>query len=143
MRSPAVRPATPADAPAIAAIARRPFAAGWSADAYAAEAAMPDALFLALDDGRVRGYAVLRPVDGEVQLLDFAVDEDGAGLGAALWDGAVEAARRRGARKLTLEVAENNARALAFYARRGAARAGRRPAFYADGAAALLLDVAL
>lgn len=123
--------------------ARRPFAARWSRDAYAAEAERADSLFLVADDGAVRGYAVARVLEREVQLLDLAAAEDGRGVGRALWDALTAAARGRGAATLTLEVSSGNARALRFYERAGAAVVGRRTKFYNDGSDAVLMDLPL
>ncbi|NNN06023.1 MAG: GNAT family N-acetyltransferase [Elusimicrobia bacterium] len=143
MKSLVLRPAAAADAEAVAALARREFAAGWSCEAYAAESGRADALFLVAEDGGVRGYALARAQDAEARLLDFAAAEDGRGIGRALWAALADAARRAGARTLTLEVSERNGRARAFYARAGARVVGRRPKFYNDGADALLMDVPL
>ncbi|MBI4371985.1 MAG: GNAT family N-acetyltransferase [Elusimicrobia bacterium] len=137
------RSARPEDAPAVAKIARRPFAAGWSAAQYAEEARRPESVFLVWDDGGVRGYAVARLFEGEVRLLDLAAAEDGRGIGRGLWMALVAAAAARGARRLTLEVSERNVRARKFYRRLGAHEAGRRPDFYPDGSAAILLDAVL
>src|SRR5579885_647029 len=134
MRSPLVRPARPFDMDAVAELAaKRPFAARWSRDAYAADAERTDSIFLVADDGAVRGYAVARVFENEVQLLDLAADRDGQGVGRGLWDALVRAARGRGAQKLTLEVSSANARALRFYERAGAVVVGRRSKFYNDG----------
>lgn len=143
MRSLAVRPATPADAEQVEAISRRPFAAGWSREAYAAEAGRSQSIFLVARDGATRGYALARLADDEAQLLDLAVAEDGRGVGRALWAALCSAASARGAARLTLEVSERNARALFFYERAGARPVGRRPGFYRDGSAAVLLDAIL
>ena len=143
MKSLAVRRAAAEDGQAVAALARRPFAAGWSADAYAAETRREDAVFLVAVDKNVCGYALARVQDAEARLLDFASAQDGRGVGRELWAALADAARSRGARVLTFEVSERNARARAFYARAGARVVGRRPKFYNDGADALLLDVPL
>jgi ribosomal protein S18 acetylase RimI-like enzyme len=142
-KSPLVRPARGFDVEEIAAIARRPFAARWTREAYAAEAERTDSLFLVADDGKVLGYAVARVFDGEVQLLDLAAAEDGTGTGRALWDAVAAAARTRGAAKLTLEVSAANARAITFYKRAGAVVVGRRAKFYNDGSDAILMDFPL
>lgn len=142
-RSPVVRPARGFDVDEIAAVARRPFAARWSRDAYAAEAERVDSVFLVADDGKVRGYALARLFDGEAQLLDIAVDEDGKGVGRSLLAAVIVAARGRGAQKLTLEVSDANSRARLFYARAGAKVVGRRAKFYNDGSDALLMDLRL
>jgi ribosomal-protein-alanine N-acetyltransferase len=125
----------------VAALARRPFAAAWSREAYAAETRRADALFLVADDGAVRGYALARLTAGEAQLLDFAAAEDGRGTGRALWAALLSAARARAARTLTLEVSERNARARAFYEKAGARVVGRRAKFYNGDTDALLMDV--
>ncbi len=138
-----VRPARELDAAAVEALSRRPFAAAWSMEAYAAETARPDALFLVADDGRARGYALARLSGERAELLDFAVEADGRGIGRALWTALTAGALRRGARVLSFEVSERNARARAFYARAGARVVGRRSKFYNDGSDALLMDVAL
>jgi len=143
MKSPAVRPAAPSDADAVLAISRREFAAAWNRTAYAAEAARAETVFLVADDGAVRGYALARLEQGEARLLDFAVAEDGRGLGRALWAALAGAARAAGAHALTFEVSERNSRARAFYDRAGARVVGRRAKFYNDGSDAILMDFPL
>ena len=142
-KSPLVRPARPFDVGEVAEIAKRPGAARWSREAYAAEAERTDSIFLVVDDGTVAGYAVARLFEDEAQLLDFAAAEDGGGAGRALWAALVAAARARGATKLTLEVSSANSRALLFYKRAGAHVVGRRPKFYNDGSDAVLMDLIL
>jgi len=139
-----VRRAGPADLSVVASLAKaRLFTAKWSADALAEELRRDDSLFLLAESREVLGYALARIQDGEVRLLDLAAASDGAGLGTALWDALLEAARQRGAAKLTLEVSADNARAAAFYAKRGAKVVGRRPKFYYDGSDAVLMDLEL
>ena len=140
MKSPVLRPARDFDTAEIAQVAARPFTARWSREAYAAELARSDSIFLVADDGVVIGYAVARVVEGEVQLLDLAAAEDGKGTGRALWAALAAAARARGAKKLTLEVSAGNTRAIFFYRRAGAAVVGRRAKFYNDGSDAVLMD---
>ncbi len=142
-KTPLVRPCRPYDAGEVAEIAKRPHAAAWSRESYAAELERADSLFLVADDGAVIGYAVARLVDGEAQLLDIAAAADGSGIGRALWTALATAARTRGAAKLTLEVSAANSRALLFYKRAGAHVVGRRPKFYNDGSDAILMDFIL
>ncbi|MBI3289682.1 MAG: GNAT family N-acetyltransferase [Elusimicrobia bacterium] len=144
MSGPAVRPARPEDAAAIAAIAAvRRFAAAWSKAALEAEPSRPDAICLVVADAEVRGYALARVVYDECRLLDLAAREDAKGWGRALLQALVAAASRRGCRRLTWEVSAANTRALSFYARAGAAVVGRRPKFYNDGSDAVLMDLTL
>ena len=126
MKSPHVRPARGFDLQEVAEIAKRPFAARWSREAYTEEAERTDSIFLVADDGAILGYAVARVFDDEVQLLDLAAAVDGQGVGRALWAALSAAARMRGAARLTLEVSSANSRALLFYKRAGALVVGRR-----------------
>ncbi|WP_332640221.1 GNAT family N-acetyltransferase [Brevundimonas sp.] len=95
------------------------------------------------------GFILMRTAADEAEILTLAV-RPGArrrGLGAELVArGAAEAAAR-GATRLFLEVADDNAAARALYARAGFAEAGRRPRYYArpDGSRrdALLLALNL
>lgn len=138
-----VRPARSFDLTEVERLARRPFAARWSRDAYAEEAERTDSIFLVADDGATRGYLVARLFEDEVQLLDLAVETDGQGVGRALWDGLLSLAKTRGAKKLTLELSNLNSRALLFYKRAGAAVVGTRPKFYNDGSDAILMDLSI
>ena len=51
----------------------------------------------------------------------------------ALLDALVAEGRRRGAHELLLDVREDNAPALAFYARHGFEQLGKRRGYYANG----------
>jgi len=95
------------------------------------------------------GFILMRTVADEAEILTLAVRPEARrrGLGAELVArGAAEAAAR-GARRLFLEVADDNDAARALYARAGFAEAGRRPRYYAraDGSRrdALLLALNL
>lgn len=79
------------------------------------------------------GFILMRAVADEAEILTLAVCPQARrrGLGGRLvGEGAVEAAAR-GAVRLFLEVAADNAPARALYARAGFAEAGRRPGYYA------------
>ena len=142
-KNPFVRKAESFDAGEIAEIAKRPRAARWSREAYAAEIERPGSILLVADDGTVRGYAVARMFADEAQLLDLAAAVEGNGTGRALWAALAATARERGAAKLTLEVSSANSRALLFYKRAGAHVVGRRAKFYNDGSDAILMDFIL
>lgn len=146
MRRTAVRPAAPGDLSAAAALAASRSAARWTPAALAGELGREDAVFLiatSAGDSPVCGYAVARFFDEELRLLDIVSAADGQGAGRALWEALAAEGRRRGAKRLTLEVSELNSRARRFYAAAGAAEVGRRPSFYPDGSAAVLMDAAL
>jgi len=79
------------------------------------------------------GFILLRTVADEAEILTLAV-RPGArrrGLGARLVRDGVAGAAARGATRLFLEVADDNAAALTLYARAGFSEAGRRPGYYA------------
>jgi ribosomal-protein-alanine N-acetyltransferase len=62
------------------------------------------------------------------------------GVASALLEAARAHAASEGAGRLLLEVREDNAPALGFYARHGFTELGRRPGYYRDGTTALVLS---
>mgnify|MGYP006276036153 CR=1 FL=1 len=106
-------------------------------------------VFLCPAPGGASGFALGRAVAGEAEILTLAVAPHARrnGVGRALVAGFEAAARERGAERAFLEVAADNAGALALYAGAGYVEQGRRPGYYAgpDGApvAALILGRAL
>ena len=85
----------------------------------------------------------------EAELLTIALSPAarGHGHGRMLLDGHLAALAREGVRVVHLEVADDNAAALALYRHRGFREVGRRPSYYPkpDGgrAAALAMSAAL
>jgi ribosomal-protein-alanine N-acetyltransferase len=140
-----VRPATADDVEAIAASE----AANLGVDAWSAglveegvSGLLPTVAYLvAEEDGRLVGHAVTSVVGdvAELQRIAVAGDERRRGVAGALLDEVVASATRAGARRLLLEVREDNAGALAFYAARGLVEVDRRPRYYRDGATAVVL----
>src|SRR5688500_6087061 len=108
MSVPAVRPANARDLDAVAAIGRRPFAAGWSREALTEELGRTDSIFLVAAEGAPRGYALARAAGGECLLLDLAAEADGEGLGRALLAALVLAARARGCAKVSFVASAAN-----------------------------------
>lgn len=100
---------------------------------YAESAAEPDEFWhrrivdpgfvqLLASDGRDLGMAVVGPGrDGQGGLYGVWVDPSarGLGVGDALMRAAIEVARKAGYERIYLEVANNNAAAIALYARFG------------------------
>ena len=78
------------------------------------------------------GFALGRAAADEAELLTLAVDPAArrSGIGRALLAGFEREARARGATSVFLEVAEDNAPALALYHAAGWEEAGRRPGYY-------------
>lgn len=88
----------------------------------------------------VSGFALLRFVANECELLTIAVapEHRGAGVGTLLLQAALRQARKQDARTLFLEVAEDNHIARRLYRSHGLRSVGRRPAYYrrTDGTSA-------
>lgn len=79
-----------------------------------------------------KGFGVIRVTVEEAELLTLAVAprDQGQGLGRVLLKGLMATARDAGATSMFLEVAADNAPALALYGKLGFAEAGRRPKYY-------------
>lgn len=105
------------------------FPAPWDGAAFAVLLDQ-DGVFALEDPG---GFILLRAVADEAEILTLAVRPAARrrGLGARLVREGGTAAAARGATRLFLEVAEDNAAALALYTKAGFAEAGRRPGYYA------------
>lgn len=133
-----LRPATPADLSAIAAIHLANWRAGHAglmpdgflgaplaaemARKWAALPAAPDRVVILEIGGAVAGFALLRPADPRGPLVDslhVAACHRGAGLGRVLLAEAARQMRAEGHGALWLEVLEGNAAARRFYARLG------------------------
>ncbi|MCR8725973.1 ribosomal protein S18-alanine N-acetyltransferase [Frigidibacter sp. ROC022] len=79
-----------------------------------------------------QGFALARVVADEAELLTLAVAPEARrkGLGRRLLDGCLATARQRRAEVMLLEVAADNAAAIALYHDAGFAEIARRPAYY-------------
>jgi ribosomal-protein-alanine N-acetyltransferase len=101
----------------------------WSAAEYAALLAAPGALLT----GKGRSFALGRVAADEAEVLMLVTVPAARRLGLARGNlaGLLAEARARGAATAFLEVAEDNAAALALYRAAGFVPAGRRPAYYA------------
>jgi [ribosomal protein S18]-alanine N-acetyltransferase len=131
----------------IHAIASVSFDAPWSPGAFEEEFRTGEAaIWIACDaGGAVHGYIVVRRILDEAHILSLATAPETrrTGVATALLTHAIGVERASGARIAHLEVRENNAEALAFYARHGFRDMGRRRRYYPDGSDAILLATAL
>lgn len=104
------------------------FSAPWDAPAF--EALLDQTGVFVIEEPE--GFILLRAVADEAEVLTLAVRPSARrrGLGSRLVSEGAIAAASRGATRLFLEVADDNAAALALYARAGFVEAGRRPDYY-------------
>lgn len=100
----------------------------WSAAELAATLQNP----LCFQASVAQGFLIGRVVADEAELLTLAVDPGARrqGIGGALVAEFLATARRLGAARAFLEVAEDNRPALTLYHRAGFANAGLRRAYY-------------
>lgn len=121
----------------------------WTEAAFATLLALPGRLALVAAEAEAPlGFVLLGLAADEAEILTLAVlpASRRRGAGAALVAAAAREAAARGATRLFLEVAEDNAPARALYARAGFVPVGRRKGYYArEGGAvdALVLVLAL
>jgi ribosomal-protein-alanine N-acetyltransferase len=122
------------DASALAALHARSFAKPWSASEFTDLLAQGE-VFGMMD---VEGFILIRIAGGEAEVLTLAVTPERRrqGLGRSLLTAAQTLARSRGIEALFLEVAADNAAAVALYKGAGFEQVGRRRGYYAgpDGA---------
>jgi len=157
VRGPIVlRAARPEDLDAVVAIERLSFSDPWRREAFAVALERAEVFFCvavgdagvadaaaagvtnvtpgasAAADGAVLGYVLAWFVVGEGEVANIAVRPEcrGRGVGAALLDATLDAARRRRTTAVFLEVRESNASAQSLYASRGFRQVGRRRGYY-------------
>ncbi|WP_323792359.1 ribosomal protein S18-alanine N-acetyltransferase [Nocardioides sp.] len=144
-----VRAAAPADAAAIADLevenlGRDAWSAGLVEQGVSGE--LPTVQYVVAEvDGSVVGYAAASIVADIAELQRIAVTpaHRRTGLAAALLAAVVAAAKQQGADRMLLEVREDNAGALAFYAEQSFVEIDRRRRYYRDGATAIVLRLPL
>lgn len=109
----------------------------WSAAEFEGLLSAPGCVLLTAAGGFLLG----RIAGGEAELLTLAVAPDArrAGQGHALVGLFLEQCEAQGAEAAFLEVASDNAPALALYHRTGWEAVGRRPRYYAPGIDAVVM----
>lgn len=122
-----------ADAMPVMASAFDPaFGEAWTASQMAGVLAMPGTwLTLARVDAATLGFALVRSVLDECELLLLAVDPAwrGRGVGSSLLAHSLTMARSRGMLSMNLEVRASN-KAIALYEKSGFEYVHRRPGYY-------------
>jgi ribosomal-protein-alanine N-acetyltransferase len=116
----------------LAALHASAFDRPWSASELSAMLANANTFALVATDEAPLGFAMAWVVADEAELLTVAVAKDARrqGVGRSLLAAVMDAARARGARRLHLEVAEDNTPALALYRGLGFEQTATRRGYY-------------
>lgn len=136
-----LRPATPADIPAMRALdLASPFGARWTDAHYqnffAARDSQKHLVLIAEVQGDVIAYLAASGVGEDWELENVVVSalNQRRGIGRALMEELLERCRRDGVKRLRLEVREGNAPARVLYTHLGFAEEARRRNYYSDPA---------
>ena len=144
MTSPAIRPATPSDVPAVVGLEARLFGVdAWTEASVRSELAGPGRqVVVAEASGAVIGYAVTMLAGDLADLQRIAVHpaHQRSGVAGLLLDRVAADVRADGADRMLLEVSAANAPAIAFYETHGFTRIDVRRRYYRDGTDALVLS---
>jgi ribosomal-protein-alanine acetyltransferase len=139
-----LRRAERTDVAAVAALERGVFGSeAWSEPAVDAELlGEARAALLAVADDQVVGYVALLVAADTADLTRIAVAPHlrRRGVAGALLAAAMRCAVQQGGTRMVLEVAEDNAAAIAFYEQAGFGVVARRRRYYRNGAAALVME---
>ena len=127
-----IRRPLPSEAGVLAALHADAFDHPWDAASIGDLLTSPGVIAFADE----HGFILIRVAVDEAEILTLAVSPSARrqGLGRRLVASAVETAAAEGAESLFLEVAADNAAALALYRSAGFAPAGRRVGYYARAA---------
>jgi [ribosomal protein S18]-alanine N-acetyltransferase len=134
-----LRPATEDDLLQVVEIEKRLHKAPWGMEELKAELAKPYCQFLVMTDdetdSKVMGYIVFWLMFDECNILNVVVDLPyrGMGLAKTMIRQAVNAALRKGIRKVLLEVRKSNQPAIQLYQNMKFTIIHVRKSFYSDG----------
>lgn len=132
-----IRPVTPADLEALAAVHAASFSPSWTAAELAWMLESPGLGLVADEPSHAAGFVLARAIGDEAEILTLAVRPGSRrrGVAAILLEALIVLLRERAVATLFLEVAADNSAALRLYARAGFAESGRRRDYYARAAA--------
>jgi ribosomal-protein-alanine N-acetyltransferase len=143
-----IEPAQQRDADAVASLHAKSFYRGWprqDIESYLSDSDTPT--LVACDKAhKVAGFAMLRLLGDDAELMTIAVDQKyrGKGVGAALLKACFEDLRMTASRRMILEVAADNPAAIRLYEKLGFSKLSERHGYYArpDGRPATALVMA-
>lgn len=138
-----IRACRVADAAAVGAIAQDASGlANWTEENYRDSLSWLGIVALVCEEGEgVTGFVFGRQTVDQGEIFNLAVRAAARsrGEGGALLKAAMEEFRARGVSRVFLDVRESNETAIAFYAKQGFSKTGRRPGYYRDPAEAAVL----
>lgn len=130
-----LRPMLQLDIPTVLEIERKTYTQPWSEQIFRDELRQPGRTYVVAEEGgEIIGYGgvLLLGDDAHITTVAVAGEQQGKRLGTRIMLLLVEAALRRNARHLTLEVRFSNSRAQSLYTRFGMAPVGVRKNYYID-----------
>ncbi|MBI4743264.1 MAG: ribosomal protein S18-alanine N-acetyltransferase [Actinobacteria bacterium] len=120
----------------VYAIERSVFSQPWTIGMFVSELRRKDLgiYFVAKTGKKVIGYGGLITIGDEGHIMNLAVDNkfQNQGVGSLLLLNLINAAVKKGAKRLTLEVRKSNSKAQAFYRKFGFSETGIRKEYYHD-----------
>jgi ribosomal-protein-alanine N-acetyltransferase len=121
-----------ADIQAVAAAEQRIYPFPWTTGNFADSLTAGHGAWLALEQGRLTGYAIMMLVLDEAHLLNLSVlpELQGRGRGTALLIRLFDLARAQAATRMLLEVRPGNVSGQGLYRRQGFVEVGRRRGYY-------------
>ncbi len=129
-----IEPGQPRDADAVATLHAQGFYRGWPREdiaSYLMDSETPT-LVVADKKRKVLGFAMLRLLGDDAELMTIAVDQKmrGKGLGKALLEACFADLMTSSAKRMILEVAADNPAAIHLYNKLGFKQIGERPNYY-------------
>lgn len=140
-----IEPAQSRDADAVATLHARSFYRGWPRQDIESYLIDPDTPTLVACDAKrnIAGFAMLRILGDDVELMTIAVDRkfQGKGVGEALLRACFEDLMMTPSKRMVLEVAADNPAAIRLYTKLGFKQISERKGYYArpDGQPATAL----
>lgn len=132
------------DVPWLFAIEKsQPRCAQWGMSGWRTEIEVPQScIYCAVMPDKGVGFIALRMVLDECEIVNVGVlpDCQRQGVGTALLARALAWVRQRGAKHVTLEVAQSNLPAISLYRKAGFKTVGKRKNFYPNNEDALLME---
>jgi ribosomal-protein-alanine N-acetyltransferase len=130
-----IEPAQPRDADAVASLHAKSFYRGWPRQDIESYLIDPDMPTLVACDARrnIAGFAMLRLLGDDVELMTIAVDKkfQGKGVGEALLKACFEDLMMTPSKRMVLEVAADNPAAIRLYTKLGFKKISERKGYYA------------